>query len=177
MEAVMTEKQFLVLVSAMKAVYSSEKFLPDEDAAKVWYKFLCDIDYKTLSMAVQRHMMTSQFPPTIADLRKNAAPEIDQMSDLAAWALVRQAISNSSYHAEEEYRKLPPLIQKAIGNPANLREMASMDVATVNSVEQSNFLRVYRATVTREKELLQLSPSMRELIGSTEKTMLGAKEE
>lgn len=177
MEAVITEKDFLVLVTAMKAVYPSEKFLPDEDAAKVWYALLCDIDYKTLAAAAQRHMMTSPYPPTIADLRKNAAPEIDQMSELAAWALVRQAISNSSYHSEEEYRKLPPLIQKAIGNPANLREMASMDVQTVNSVEQSNFLRVYRATVAREKEMLQLSPSMRELIGSTEKTMIGAKEE
>ena len=142
----------------------------------MWYKFLCDIDYKTLSAAVQRHMMTSPYPPTIADLRKHSAPEIEQMSELAAWALVRQAISNSSYHAEEEYRKLPPLIQKAIGNPANLREMASMDVQTVNSVEQSNFLRVYRATVNREKEMLQLSPSMRELIGATEKTMIGANE-
>lgn len=172
----LTKDQFKLLVAAMKAAYPSDKLIPDEDAAKIWYQMLKDLEYKSLSMALQKHMMTSPYPPTIADLRKHSTPEIDQMSELAAWALVRQAISNSSYHAEEEYRKLPPLIQKAIGNPANLREMASMDVATVNSVEQSNFLRVYRATVAREKEMLQLSPSMRELIGSTEKTMIGAKE-
>ena len=167
-----TKEQFLILVASMKAVYPSEKFLPDDNAAKVWYQLLKDMDYQTLSMAIQRHMMTSPYPPTIADLRKQAVPEIDQMSELAAWSLVRQAISNSSYHSEEEFRKLPPLIQKAIGNPANLREMASMDVGTVNSVEQSNFMRVYRATVSREKELLQLSPSMRVLIGKTERAML-----
>lgn len=173
----LTKDQFKLLVAAMKAAYPSDKFIPDEDAAKIWYQMLKDIEYRRLSMALQKHMMTSQFPPTIADLRKHSIQEQDHMSDLAAWALVRQAISNSTYHSEEEFAKLPPLIQKAIGYPANLREMASMDIETVNSVEQSNFLRVYRATVAREKELLQLSPSMRELIGATEKTMIGAKEE
>lgn len=173
----LTKDQFRILLASMKAAYPSDKFIPDEDAAKIWYQLLKDLEYPRLSMALQKHMMTSPYPPTIADLRKNAVPEQEHMSDLAAWALVRQAISNSSYHSEEEFRKLPPLIQKAIGNPANLREMASMDVQTVNSVEQSNFLRVYRATVSREKELLQLSPSMRELISKTDQMMIGAKEE
>lgn len=171
-----TKKQFLILVAAMKAAYPSEKFLPDDDAGKIWYMMLKDIDYQTLTAAVQKHMMMSPYPPTIADLRKYSVQGVEQMSELAAWSLVRQAISNSSYHAEEEYSKLPPLIQKAVGNPANLREMARMDMDTVNSVEQSHFIRVYRATVKRETELLQLSPEMRELIGEKETLMIGAEE-
>lgn len=164
MDTCITQEQFLILVSAMKAAYPSATFLPDEDAAKVWYQLLKDLDYKTLSSAIQRHMSTSPYPPTIADLRKMAIPEFDAPSDLAAWGLVRQAISNSAYHSQEEFDKLPPLIQKTIGNPANLREMALMDIDAVNSVEQSHFLRVYKTMVDREKELNKLSPALRGMI-------------
>lgn len=174
---VLTKNEFRTLVKAMKAVYAQPTFLPDEDAVKVWYAMLRDIEYPALSGAVKRHMMTSSFPPTIADLRKQVvAPKTEAMSDLEAWSLVRAAISNSAYNSESEYAKLPPLVQKAIGNPANLREMALMDIDAVNSVEQSHFLRVYRTTVERESQRLQLSPAMRELLEQTETKMIGGKE-
>ena len=174
---VLTKDQFRTLVKAMKAVYAQPTFLPDEDAVKVWYAMLKDIEYPALSGAVQRHMMTSSFPPTIADLRKQATrTEETGMSELEAWSLVRAAISNSAYNSEAEFAKLPPLIQKAVGNPANLREMALMDIDTVNSVEQSHFMRVYRTTVEREQEMKTLSPAMRELIENTDTKMIGGKE-
>ena len=130
---------------------------------------LKDLDYEVLTSAVQKHMMTSPFPPTIADLRSNAAQFLPggsatEMTDLEAWELVRRAISNSGYHADEEFQKLPELVQKAVGNPANLREWATMDIETVNSVEQSHFIRAYRSVVSREKDLQKLSPVMRQLI-------------
>lgn len=175
--AALTHEQFLILAASMKAVYTFESFLPDEDAAKVWYGLLCDIDYETLSMALKKYMQTSNKVPTPSDLRqhafslRNALP--DDQSELAAWSMVRNAISNSTYNSEEEFRRLPPLIQKAVGNPANLREMAQMDIDTVNSVEQSHFLRSFRAVVNREKEMQRLSPDVRALIEKQSNKRIG----
>ena len=162
-------EQFKILVKAMKAVYTKPEFLPDQDAFNVWYMMLRDLSYEVLSSAVQKHMMTSPYPPTIADLRAAAAQfapgEADtQLTELEAWELVRRAISNSGYHASEEFELLPRLVQKAVGNPANLREWAAMDIDTVNSVEQSHFIRSYRTVVSREKDMQKLSPVMRQLI-------------
>ena len=166
MDTGITKDQFLILVQAMKAVYSQETFLPDNDAAKVWYALLKDIDYPTLSNAVQRHLMTSPFPPTIADLRKlTVDPALDELTDMMAWDMVRKALENSSYHSEEEFKRLPPVVQKAVGSPGNLKDMATMDIDTVNSVIQSNFLRNYRAVKARERENLVLSASVRERLG------------
>ena len=167
--AEMKKDQFRVLVKAMKAVYTQPGFLPDDDSAQVWYSLLKDLDYRTLSAAIQKVMMSSPYPPTIADIRAAASAfthgHIDTgMSELAAWEMVRRAISNSNYNADEEFEKLPALVQKAVGNPANLREWASMDIETVNSVEQSHFIRAFRAAVTREGELQKLSPTLRQLI-------------
>lgn len=164
-----TREQFKILAKAMKAIYTDERFLPDHDSVNVWYTLLCDLDYETLSKAIQKCMMSSPFQPTIADIRTAASQfkpsgEIRQMSELQAWDTVRRAINNSIYNAENEFQKLLPIVQKAVGSPYNLTEWATLDSDTVNSVVQSNFIRSYRAMVTRELEMQKLSPAVRDLI-------------
>ena len=161
--------KFKILVKGMKAVYTKQEFIPDQDAFNVWYALLRDIDYEILTSAVQKHMMSSPYPPTIADIRGAAAQftpggDINQISELEAWGTVRMAISNSIYNSGAEYEKLSPLVQKAVGNSQNLAEWALLDTEAVNSVVQSNFIRSYRAVVSREKEMQKLSPSVRNLI-------------
>ena len=164
----MTKKEFLVIVKGLKAVYSDPKFLADGDAIDVWYGLLCDLPYQVLSTATQKYMMQEQFPPTIAGLRKKAAeitaPAHEDMSELEAWSLVRKALSNSGYNAEAEFDKLPELCQKVIGNPANLHEMALMDTETVNSVEQSHFIRNYRVALDRKRADSQVAPAIMQTI-------------
>ena len=164
----MTKKEFLVIVKGLKSVYSDPKFLAGKDAIDVWYGLLCDLPYQVLSLATQKYMMQEQYPPTIAGLRKKAAeitaPVHEDMSELEAWSLVRKALGNSAYNAESEFDKLPELCQKAVGNAANLHEMALMDTDTVNSVEQSHFIRNYRAALDRKRADAQVSPGIMQLI-------------
>lgn len=164
----MTREQFAVLVKAMKSAYTKPDFLPDQNSFNVWYALLQDLDYRVLSAAVQSHIQTSPYLPTVADLRSRAQQFTakDPLNEMTAWSMVYKAICNSGYHAEEEFAKLPETVQRAVGSPANLREWAAMDISTVSSVGQSNFLRAYRAASAREKEIGQLSESMRNMIGS-----------
>ena len=158
-------EKFKVLVKGMKAVYVQPAFIPDQDAFNVWYGLLKDLSYEELSKAIQKHMMTSPYPPTISDIREavaQLAPDDGIMSELKAWNLVRRAIRNSNYHAEEEFGRLPCTIRAAVGNPANLREWAMMPIETVESVEQSHFIRAYRAAVERDKEMAKLTPEVKE---------------
>lgn len=174
----MTKKEFLVIVKGLKAVYSDPKFLADGDAIDVWYGLLCDLPYQVLSTAAQKYMMQEQYPPTIAGLRKKAAeitaPVHEDMSELEAWSLVRKALSNSGYNAEAEFGKLPELCQEAVGNAANLHEMALMDTETVDSVEQSHFIRNYRAALDRKRADAQVAPGIMKLV---QKIKAGALEE
>ena len=163
----MTFEQFSILAKTMKVVYTSDKFLPDQDAIKVWFAILKDMDYKLATAAVQMHIETSTLPPTIADIRNKAADIVDRdsrMSDMEAWSLVRSAISDSAYHSQEQFARLPETVQKAVGSPQNLHEWSQMDMETVGSVIHSNFLRNYRVVVERQREMQQLSPNMRNLL-------------
>lgn len=164
----MTREDFAVLVKAMKAVYSSENFIADKDAFDVWYGLLQDLPYEQANLAIQKYMATEKFPPTIADIRTKAteiiAPAEESMNELQAWALVQKAIRNSGYNSEKEFERLPEACKIAVGTPANLREWALMDSDQVATVEQSHFIRNYRAAVQRIKDDAKLPEKMKLLI-------------
>lgn len=164
----MTRDNFKILVKAMKAVYSSENFIADKDAFDVWFELLKDLPYEQANLAIQKYMTSEKFPPTIADIRTKAteiiAPAEESMSELQAWALVQKAIRNSGYNSEEEFERLPEACKIAVGTPANLREWALMDSDQVATVEQSHFIRNYRAAVQRIKDDAKLPEKMKLLI-------------
>lgn len=152
----MTKDEFKILVKGMKSVYSDPKFITDNDAFSVWYSLLSDIPYDIASKAVQKYMSTESFAPTPAGIRTKAAeimsPEDENMSELEAWQLVYSAIGRSIYNSKEAFEKLPEICQKAVGSADNLKEWAQMDSDTVRSVEQSHFIRNYRACLERKRE-------------------------
>lgn len=165
----MTREEWAVLVKAMKAVYTSPSFLPDQNAFDTWYGLLKDLDYKLLSFGLKKYMQTEWKEPSIAALRKCAnsiAPQSTELNETEAWEKVSKAIRNSGYHAEEEFARLPELIQKAVSSPGQLREWALSENVdgTWLSVVQSNFQRTYRAEVQREQERRKLSPDLLKII-------------
>lgn len=161
----MTSIEFKRLVAGLKAVYSDPKYISDDFAMDMWYGLLKDIPYDVANMATQAYMQSEKFPPTPADIRRYASqitsPITDDISEVEAWGKVSKAICNSLYHSEEEFAKLPKLIQQTLGNHIRLRELAELDVAQLQTVEASNFMRSYRARLEVHKRELQLNDSLR----------------
>lgn len=165
----MTREEWAVLVKAMKAVYTSPAFLPDQYAFDTWYGLLKDLDYKLLSFGLKKYMQTEWKEPSIAALRQctqSLAPQSDELNETEAWNLVSRAIWNSIYNAEEEFSKLPEIVQKAVSSPGQLEEWAKSGNVDGKwlSVVQSNFQRTYRAEVQREQERRKLSPDLLKII-------------
>lgn len=169
----MTVEEFGRLCKALKVAYPDPKFLPDKDSKTLWYEMLKDLPYMALNDALKEHIQTSPYVPTIADLRKRATADRAEISPLEAWALVYKAICNSNYESEAEFAKLPPLCQQAVGRHENLKEWAAMDIGTVESVEQSHFLRAYKAAVEQDKDRRSTSIPVRERLESTDALRLG----
>lgn len=166
----MTKDQFKILVKAMKAVYTNPGFIPDNDAFDVWYSMLKDLDYALASRSVQMHMQTEETPPTVAGIRKQSAKlkadETDDLNETAAWSLVLKAIRRSTYYSDEEFVKLPPVVQRAVSSPRQLREWATLEDVDGKTltVIQSNFQRTFRVEQQRERERRKLSPDVLKLM-------------
>lgn len=127
----------------------------------LWAELFAQDDMHAVMMAVKAHVATSNRPPTPADIKDELIRQRQGSgSAIDAWNHIRKAISNSGYHAAEEYERLSPVEQRLAGSPHQLRDWAMMDVDTLDSVVASNVQRAYRACSEEEKRRLALPQSV-----------------
>lgn len=161
----MTKPEFQHIVSAIKTYFPKDNMLPNVEAIELWYQELKDLSYQEAAAALHRYVAVGKFPPTIADIREQAAllrPD-NELNELTAWGLVLKALQRSSYYAREEFEALPPTVRKVIGTPRQLREWATSEGTDI-SVIQSNFMRAYRTAAQEAREAARLSPQTRQAI-------------
>lgn len=158
----MTKDEVKRIILGMISSYPNYKPVDMAMTVDTWQAMLEDYDYPTISKALQRYIMTDTtgFAPSIGQIIGMIVTEPSR-EPLEAWSLVRKAICNATYHADEEYAKLPAECQKAIGSPQNLKEMAQMDTDVVESVEQSHFIRSYQAVIKKMDDEKRLPKQMR----------------
>lgn len=163
----MTRDETIKILMIIQAAYPNYKPPDKTVAVNVWSEMLSDIPYEQVSVAVKAYIQTdtSGFAPSIGNIREKVQfifSEEDDLNESAAWAIVWRAICNSGYHAEEEYNKLPAIVQRAVGSPRQLREWGLMENIDGKSIVvlQSNFQRVFRIEKEREKERKKLSKNI-----------------
>lgn len=174
----MNAEEFLKIANGLKAVYTYQNFLADDSALEIWFNLLSDLPYKAVSLAVKEYMSTETRIPTIADIRERVSKYIDgqseQLNEMQAWGLVSLALRDSTYHAKERFDNLPPVVQRAVGSPDNLRAWA-MDEHYNENVAQSHFIACYRTACEREKKLMAIPTDVRNLLTSTTQKMIGER--
>ena len=167
----MTQPEVAKILTLIQAEYphSFEKLDSRQMAlkAELWEKEFA-ADDSTLVYTAVRMLFESgiRFAPNIGDIRSKMRMllEKDEMTEQQAWALVSRATRNSAYNSVQEFEKLPPEVQRAVGSPEQLKAWAIMDADTVESVVASNFMRSFKAISARQKELEQYPEALREMI-------------
>lgn len=157
-------------MSVLKAAYPMyyRDMRKDEANAVVdlWTAMLADYNPMEVSVAVKAHIATDKkgFPPHIGAIIDaiQRTRQQDTMTELEAWGYIDRATRNASYYAREEYDKLPPILQRLVGTPQQLKDWALMDRETLQTVVASNFQRSFRARAQNEREYLALPSDVRE---------------
>ncbi len=132
-----------------------------------WLECLGDLDYRLVLESVKKTMITSPYPPTIADIRKNAIEMIKPTTSktaIEAWNEAYLMICKGAYMTEEEFDEASSEVKKFFGNVRQVRELAQTDTDVVNSVTKGQFLKQYEVIVNREKEQKLLPQSMQDFI-------------
>jgi hypothetical protein len=177
----MTREETKTILSVLKAGYPNfYKDLKPADANQIidlWSTMFSDESPKIVVEAVKALMCTLVYPPTIADVKQKIAliTQPVTMTEMEAWQQVRRAIS--FYSAGEKFDALPPMLQRLVGSPGQLREWAQMEADVVDSVIQSNFMRSYKARTASEKQYAMLPESAKNLMETAKLKMLEANHE
>lgn len=168
----MTVNDARKIIAVMLVSYPNFKPIDTELMATTWADMLKEYSYEQVSTALKCYITTdtSGFAPSIGQLidKLKTVEQPQELNELQAWGLVRKAINNSGYHSEEEFAKLPQLVQKAVGTPGQLKQWGLSDIESIETVAQSNFMRTYRAVVKREDEVSRMPKEIRQLIQQNE---------
>ena len=162
----MTRDETVNIIRFMVDSYPNYKPNNLSETVDVWHMMLSDYEYNLVSMALKSYILsdTSGFAPAIGQIvaKMHSITQSQELNEMEAWSLVSKAIRNSIYNSADEYAKLPPIVQKAVGLPSQLMQWA-IDDSYNESVVSSNFMRCYRIELAREKEMSMLPEDAKQI--------------
>ena len=166
----MTKKEMAEIFTMMQTNYPDE-FKDKSDSyingkINLWLMSFRDDNYTDVLTAVMAHINTdtNRFMPPVGVIKAKLV-EIrtgDEMTPQEAWELVSRATRNSTYNSGEEFDKLPPVVQRIVGSPMQLKEWAAMEADSLQSVVASNFQRSYKVRASKEREFLALPSAVQQ---------------
>lgn len=156
-----------ILTTAYPAFYNGRNAPDMRMTVNLWAEMFAEDDVKIVAAAVKALIATDDkgFLPHIGAVkgRIRQISNPDEMTEQEAWTHIAKALRNSSYNAEEEFSKLPPILQDVVHAPQQLREWARMDEATVQSVVASNLQRSFRAKAQSRRDFEALPKDVQAL--------------
>lgn len=160
----------------------------NEDANTIinlWHEIFKDDNATLVKKAVLALINKLEFPPTIADIRKEMEclfeTATNEPTAIEEYNAIRKAIKNSIYYSVENFEKLPEIAKQFVGSPMQLREWAMSDDFN-EEVLRGQFLKQYDSLKERKKhkQLLNSNPKLNNLIqniATSKKALCEGREE
>lgn len=132
---------------------------------EAWHEYLSDYNYDQVRAALKAFVLSDVggFGPNPGQLigMIDRLGNSEELNEMEAWSLVSKALRNGYYGAEQEFEKLPPIVQKTVGSPSQLRNWSQTDSDSVENVIQSNFMRTYRQELAKNREIRKIPQDTR----------------
>lgn len=168
----MTREETKELLMTISAIYPNFNVKPEQMTATInaWHMMLDEYPANAIGAALQIYVKTNNtgFAPSVSQLigAMHEPRKHDQLSEGEAWALVKKAIQDGNYHAEERFNELPEIVQKAVGGASMIHQWAATDSEEVNTVIYSNFVRNYKVILEKREFGEKVPEPLRELTKS-----------
>lgn len=181
----MTEKDTIRIVTLICMSYPSSERL-GENAIKgmvnIWKTLFADDPAELVELAVTRHIATSKWPPSVAEIRELMAqmqnPEL--IPPELAWVAVRDVMAKCGEYMHRDLREIfPPLIARTVETIG----WHALWISSQDKFTGQRFFDVYTPMYQRELQKAMLPASVRasiarqeELYGSMDKLLAPARE-
>ena len=170
----MTKDETRKLLMMINAAYPTFKVENPNETVDVWHWALEEYPAQVIMGALQIYIKTNTtgFAPSVSQLinAMYAPKKANTLSEGEAWALVKRAIQDGGYHAEERFNELPDVVQKAVGSPNMIHQWSQTDTSEVNTVVMSNFQRTYRNVLEKREFGEKVPEALSEMVmGLSEK--------
>ncbi len=159
--------QIITLLAGNYESIANKSQVQREMMLNTWQECLGDLDYKLVLQAVKKTIISSPYPPTIHEIRKNAieiSKPTTQKTAIEAWDEALRMISNGLYMTDEQFNQYSPEVKNFFGSVNQVRQLAMVDMDTINTVTKGQFLKQYDVLIEREKQENLLLQPMKEMM-------------
>lgn len=168
----MDRKQFAMVAAALQTYYPRENLLSTKQALELWFAQLQDIPYEVAEMALNRWVATEKWPPTIADIREQAANiaagDLEDWGE--GWRQVVSAIGVYGYCNPQEALDSMDEITRECVRRLGWMELCMSENATA---DRANFRAMYEALKERKKKERQTPEAIRLMIAGIQQKQQG----
>jgi hypothetical protein len=151
----MKKEEMVTVLERLEEYYRN--FYAGTDRERVlnaWWPMFADDPAEEVTRAVVAYICTEKFAPTVSGIKTIMAENrmAGQMTEIQAWGRIRKAIDKADdrYNAAGEFAKMPPILQKIVSDPSQLRAWRKCSDDTLEGVIASNVQRSYRELAKRE---------------------------
>lgn len=172
-----------ILKTAYPRFYSSMTKNEAEETIALWQEMFVDTDIRILTIAVKRLITHLEFPPTIADVKKEIVKITgNSKNTIDYWQEAFKMMCNANYMELEEYEEYPDICKRFFGSLSNLKSYGTMEREYVINNIQPRFLKYAETYTKEEKENAMLPGKLKEIVGKLAnkfelKTIGGKKDE
>lgn len=159
--------QIITLLAGNYESIANKSQVQREMMLNTWQECLGDLDYKLVLQAVKKTIISSPYPPTIHEIRKNAieiSKPTTQKTAIEAWDEALKMISGGLYMTDEQFNQYSPEVKNFFGSVNQVRQLAMVDMDTINTVTKGQFLKQYDVLIEREKQENLLPQPMKEMM-------------
>lgn len=171
----MTKQEVVKIVTLIVMSYPASERFKDEATLQcmvsVWAQMFKDDNPRLVELAVQRHIATSKWPPSIAEIRERMVtlqhPELIP-PDRAWEAVTDRKASESEWKFEEDAADaLPPMIARTV------QAIGWYDLWERKEKARQTFLELYRPAYERARERAMLPKALTDAVEKTERLLGG----
>ena len=159
--------QIITLLAGNYESIANKSQVQREMMLNTWQECLGDLDYKLVLQAVKKTIISSPYPPTIHEIRKNAieiSKPTTQKTAIEAWDEALKMISGGLYMTDEQFNQYSPEVKNFFGSVNQVRQLAMVDMDTINTVTKGQFLKQYDVLIEREKPENLLPQPLKEMM-------------
>lgn len=163
----MDKKEFMIIIRAIRSAYPTATMPSDAESMELWYRMLKDIPYENVSLALEKYILTSKWPPAIADLRSGAtqtrSESLPDWSD--EWGNVMLAVRKYGYPNEAEALESMTPLTRQIVKQLGWRQICESSLSEITAI-RANFRMIYERKLQQAEEDMLLPQSLKEKIQS-----------
>lgn len=160
-----------ILKTAYPRFYANMTKKEAEETIALWQEMFSDTNPQILVLAVKSLISHFEFPPTIADIKKEMLKRTSTEETIDYWNEAYKMICNGLYMTEEEFENHSDICKRYFGNIARLKEKSRTQNLNLE-VEQSLFNKTAETLKQRKEQEIMLPEDIKLKINELSNKML-----